>query len=70
MDVKELSTIKPQPGAIVVMERSFSGANITYGHVGIVESIFPDGRINVRGANQSVGTSLFNEAGCSNTRYQ
>ncbi|MEH1782904.1 MAG: CHAP domain-containing protein [Nostoc sp.] len=52
------------------MERSFSGANITYGHVGIVESIFPDGRINVRGANQSVGTSLFNEAGCSNTRYQ
>lgn len=57
-----------QPGAIVVMERSFPGSNTSAGHIGIVESIFPDGRISVRGGHQTVGNALFNEAGCSNVR--
>jgi len=57
-----------QRGAVVVMERSFPGANTTYGHVGIVENVRPDGRIDVRGANQYVGSPLFTEAGCSNVR--
>jgi surface antigen len=57
-----------QPGAIVVMERSFPGANTAFGHVGVVESIDSRGRITVRGANQSVGSPLANEAGCSNVR--
>ncbi|WP_017719553.1 CHAP domain-containing protein [Kamptonema formosum] len=60
--------VGPQRGAIAVMERSFPGANTTYGHVGIVENVRPDGRIDLRGANQYVGGSLFTEAGCNNVR--
>jgi surface antigen len=59
--------VNPQPGAIAIMERSFSGANTTYGHVGVVESI-SNGRVNLRGANQSVGSNYFSEAGCGNVR--
>ncbi|MDZ4752828.1 MAG: CHAP domain-containing protein, partial [Flavobacteriales bacterium] len=57
-----------QVGAVVVMERSFPGSNSQFGHVGIVESILPDGRINVRGANQFVGGGLFTEVNCLNVR--
>jgi surface antigen len=59
--------VNPQPGAIAIMERSFSGANKTYGHVGVVESI-SNGRVNLRGANQSVGSNYFSESGCGNVR--
>jgi surface antigen len=59
--------VNPQPGAIAVMERSFSGANTTYGHVGVVESI-SNGRVNLRGANQNVGGNYFSESGCGNVR--
>jgi len=60
--------VSPRPGAIAVMERSFPGANTTYGHVGIIERVKPDGRIDLRGGHQTVGSSFFNEAGCSNVR--
>lgn len=60
--------VAPQVGAIVVMERSFPGANTSYGHVGIVAGIDGRGRITVRGANQYVGTPLVIEAGCSKVR--
>jgi surface antigen len=62
------SQVPPQRGAVVVMERSFPGSDSNYGHVGIVENVRSDGRIEVRGANQSVGSNLFTEAGCSNVR--
>lgn len=58
----------PKPGAIVVMERSFPGSDASHGHVGIVESVAPDGRITVRGANQSLGSTPFTEADCNNVR--
>jgi hypothetical protein len=54
-----------QPGAIVVMEPMFPGADSTNGHVGVVEEVLADGRIKVRGANQ-YGSSQFTESGCSN----
>ncbi|MBW4496412.1 MAG: CHAP domain-containing protein [Oscillatoria princeps RMCB-10] len=54
----------PQQGAIAVMQPSFPGANRTYGHVGVVESIQPNGRISLRGANQ-LGNK-FTEYGCNN----
>jgi surface antigen len=60
--------VAAQPGAIVVMERSFPGSNTAYGHVGIVQSVAGNGKITVRGANQYVGSSLVTEAGCSNVR--
>lgn len=60
--------VNAQPGAIVVMERSFPGSDATYGHVGIVESITSDGRLTVRGANQSVGSGYVTESGCNNVR--
>jgi surface antigen len=59
--------VNPEPGAIAVMERNFPGSNSMYGHVGIVESIV-NGRVTLRGANQSVGGSYFNESGCNNVR--
>lgn len=55
-------------GAVVVMERSFPGSDRIFGHVGIVNRVLPDGRIEVRGANQSVGSPIFWEAGCANVR--
>ncbi len=61
----------PQPGAIVVMERSFPGANPTYGHVGVVETVRD--RINgplkldVRGANQGSAPFL-TENNCNNVK--
>lgn len=58
----------PKPGAVVIMERSFPGADKSYGHVGIVEEVKADGRITVRGANQYVGSPFFSENGCSNVR--
>jgi surface antigen len=57
----------PQVGAVVVMQPSFSGADPTYGHVGVVEAVRSSGsevRIDVRGANQW-GTP-FTEYGCNN----
>jgi surface antigen len=60
--------VNPQAGAIAVLERSFPGSDPTYGHVAIVESISPDGRVQLRGANQSVGGSIFGEAGCTDVR--
>ncbi|MEQ9553789.1 MAG: ricin-type beta-trefoil lectin domain protein [Coleofasciculus sp. G3-WIS-01] len=53
-----------QPGAIVVMEKEFRGADRTYGHVGVVERVNSDGTISVRGANQS--RSGFSDSGCNN----
>lgn len=58
----------PKVGAVVVMETSFPGANTTYGHVGVVQSIDSSGRITVRGANQSVGTTQVTEFNCTNVR--
>ncbi|MBO3462418.1 CHAP domain-containing protein [Aetokthonos hydrillicola Thurmond2011] len=63
-----LRRVAARPGAIAVMERSFPGANTVYGHVGIVERVKPDGRIDLRGGHQTVGSSFFSEAGCSNVR--
>jgi surface antigen len=59
--------VSPEPGAIAVMERNFPGSDSTYGHVGVVESI-TNGKVTLRGANQWVGGSYFNEAGCNNVR--
>ena len=56
-----------QPGTIAVMERTFSGADRTFGHVGIVESN-RNGFISLRGANQPVGGNLFAQSGCNNVR--
>lgn len=58
----------PQPGAIVVMETTFPGANTQFGHVGFVERVLAGNRIEVRGANQYVGGRIFTEANCSNVR--
>ncbi|WP_055077630.1 CHAP domain-containing protein [Pseudanabaena sp. 'Roaring Creek'] len=55
----------PVPGAIVVMQPSFPGADRTYGHVGFVDSFDSrTGKIVVRGANQ--GGKTYRDAGCSN----
>jgi hypothetical protein len=48
------------------MERTFPGADTRAGHVGIVEQVLPDGRLEVRGANQ--GSPTFPEADCTNVR--
>ncbi len=52
-------------GSIVVMENIFPGADEIYGHVGIVESINPNGTITVRGANQDSKSNPFTEYGCN-----
>jgi hypothetical protein len=57
----------PQNGAVVIMQPSFPGANKTYGHVGIVQSVRTSGSqvfISVRGANQSGNRST--EFNCYN----
>jgi hypothetical protein len=54
----------PQVGAVVVMQPTFPGANTTYGHVGVVQSVQSGGKISVRGANQ-IGTK-FTEYNCNN----
>jgi surface antigen len=57
----------PQNGAVVIMQPSFPGADKTYGHVGVVESIQTSGsqvRITVRSANQ-IG-NVFTELNCYN----
>ncbi|MEI6429281.1 MAG: CHAP domain-containing protein [Pseudanabaena sp. ELA607] len=55
----------PTPGAVVVMQPSFPGADRTYGHVGFVDSFDPKtGKIKVRGANQGGNTRV--DAGCRN----
>ncbi|OIP73948.1 MAG: hypothetical protein AUK48_09755 [Oscillatoriales cyanobacterium CG2_30_44_21] len=55
----------PTPGAVVVMQTSFPGANRTYGHVGFVDSFDArTGKIKVRGANQ--GGRTYSDAGCTN----
>jgi surface antigen len=59
--------VGPQVGAIAVMERHFSGADRTYGHVGFVESL-NNGQMVMRGANQGVGSNFFGESGCGNVR--
>lgn len=60
----------PQPGAVVVMERSFPGADPNYGHIGVIEKVRDtvNGplQIDLRGANQYVGGTLFTEFGCNN----
>lgn len=61
-------SVAARPGAIVVMERSFPGANTKFGHVGIVESVAKDGKITVRGSNQSMGSRIVTESNCSNVR--
>ncbi|HEY9653422.1 MAG TPA: CHAP domain-containing protein, partial [Coleofasciculaceae cyanobacterium] len=53
-----------QVGAIVVMEKTFPGADRTYGHVGVVEGVNSNGIITVRGANQ-LG-SQGSDSGCNN----
>lgn len=61
----------PRPGAVAVMQPTFPGANTTYGHVGVITKVTDLGskwQIVVRGSNQSVGSSLFTEFGCSNVR--
>jgi surface antigen len=63
----------PQPGAVVVMERSFPGSDAQHGHVGVIEAVHdtpPNGslKIDVRGANQPIGGSFFYENNCPNVR--
>ncbi len=66
---KGFSKVGVRSGAIVVMETSFPGSNTSFGHVGVVESYNAiTGKISVRGANQSSGSSLFTENNCSNVR--
>lgn len=60
----------PQAGVVAVMQPGFPGADATYGHVGIIDSVSDQGsnwKITLRGANQSSG-SAFSEFGCSNVR--
>jgi surface antigen len=59
--------VGPEVGAVAVMERNFPGADQTYGHVGIVETL-NNGRMTMRGANQSVGTNYVTENDCDNVR--
>jgi surface antigen len=57
----------PQPGAVVIMQTSFRGADPTYGHVGIVErTSVRNGNtfLTVRGSNH--GGRLFTEFNCNN----
>jgi surface antigen len=63
---KGFRQVGAQPGALVVLENTFPGSDRTYGHVGILEKVLPDGRIELRGANQSVPSKQFAEAGCTN----
>ncbi len=56
--------VGPQAGAIVVMQPSFPGADTTYGHVGVVESIQSNGKITVRAANQR-SSAQFTEYNCT-----
>jgi surface antigen len=60
--------VAPTVGSVVVMERNFPGANTSFGHVGVVQSIDSRGRITVRGSNQYIGSPLTREAGCTNVR--
>lgn len=50
---------------IVVMQRSFPQANSRYNHA-VPESIDKSGKINVRVANQYLGSNLVNESSYSN----
>ncbi len=60
------SQVGPQPGAVVVMQPSFPGADRTvHGHIGVVENVNRDGSIAVRGSNQG-DRNLFAESGCNN----
>ncbi len=59
--------VGPEVGAVAVMEQTFPGADPTYGHVGIVETL-NNGRMTMRGANQSVGTNYVTENNCNNVR--
>jgi CHAP domain len=59
--------VGPEVGAVAVMEQTFSGADPTYGHVGIVETL-NNGFMTMRGANQSVGTNYVTENNCNNVR--
>jgi surface antigen len=59
--------VGPEVGAVAVMERTFPGADTTYGHVGLVETL-NNGRMTMRGANQSVGTNYVTENDCNNVR--
>lgn len=59
------SQVGPQPGAVVVMQTSFPGADRTYGHIGVVERVNGNGTIAVRGTNQGNG-GLFGEFNCNN----
>jgi surface antigen len=54
----------PQVGAVVIMQPTFPGADKTYGHIGVVESLQSGGKISVRGANQ-LGNK-FTENNCNN----
>ncbi|WP_293350193.1 MULTISPECIES: CHAP domain-containing protein [unclassified Microcoleus] len=58
--------VGPQPGAVVVMQPSFPGADRTvHGHIGVVERVNGDGTIAVRGTNQG-SNGLFGEFNCGN----
>lgn len=58
----------PQPGAVVVMQSSFPGADTTYGHIGVIETVDTNGKIKVRGTNQDAryGYSVGSEFNCNN----
>ena len=57
--------VGPQPGAVVVMQSSFPGADRTHGHIGVVERVNGNGTIAVRGTNQG-NRGLFGEFNCNN----
>jgi surface antigen len=57
--------VGPQPGAVVVMQSSFPGADRTHGHIGVVERVNGNGTIAVRGSNQG-NRGLFGEFNCNN----
>ncbi|MEG4286072.1 CHAP domain-containing protein [Microcoleus sp. A006_D1] len=60
--------VGPQPGAVVIMQPSFPGADGTHGHIGVVQNVNGNGTIGVRGTNQNArfGYGLPGEFNCNN----
>lgn len=57
--------VPPTPGAIVVMESSFTG--FPNGHVSVLEEIYANGKISTRGSNQAnQATNSVTEYNCNN----
>jgi hypothetical protein len=61
----------PEVGAVAVMQAGFPGADASFGHVGIINSVADGGsywKITLKGANQGSGSAFFTEFDCTNVR--